>query len=283
MSARTTGGPGEKGRRLYYCADGVLVTAEIREPALFEPARCLFPHYEVPSPSGDVSFIPDVSVELSASGYVVATRDAASVICGSETDALAALEFALTRAIVASFRNYVHLHASGAVIDGQAVLAAGKSGAGKSSLALSWAVAGHPVLGDDVVFLNDERVLPFKRLFKVAPATLSTVGIDPETTPFWNPESGEAWYGPDSHAGWAEAAPVAVMTFVRYDPNASLRLTPVSTAEALNAVVHGMMDTGKRPGESFHTLVRVVKNARVFRVVFPAAVAAAEAICSLTK
>jgi len=284
MPATRVGGSGAKDRRLYYGAGGSIISAEIGVPALLRPARCLFPHYEVPSPNGDVSLPPDVSVGAGPSGYVVATRDAPSVLCGSETEALSALEFALTRAIVDSFREYVHLHASGAVINGQAVLALGRSGAGKSSLAASWLALGFPTLGDDIVFVNPAaKAVPFKRLFKVTPVVLHTLGIDPVTTLQWDPEWPEAWYAPDDGPGWAEEAPVAVIAFVSHDPNASLRLTPISTAEGLNALVHSMMDTGMRARDNFDTLVRVVEGARVFRMEFPAAVAAAEALGSLTK
>jgi hypothetical protein len=271
-------------RRLHYVAGNAFVTVEILYSALFEPARYLFPHYEVLPPGRDLSFPPDVSVWKDPKGYVVATRDAPSVSCGTETEALAALEFALTRAIVESFSDYVHLHASGAVVRGRAVLALGKSGAGKSSMAASWLSQGFPTLGDDIVFLNAAaKAVPFKRLFKVTPVVLQTLGVDPATTLQWDPEWPEAWYAPDDGPGWAEEAPVSVVAFVRYDPSVSLTTTPMSAEDGLNALVHSMMDTGKRAGDCFDTLVRVVEGARVVRVEYSSAFEAAEALCSLMK
>ena len=256
----------------------------MEDRALFELARRLFPHYEVPPPEGGGADPPEVSVEAGPQGYVVVSRDAPSVVCGTEVETLAALEFALTRAIVASFRDFVHLHASGAVSNGQAVLALGKSGAGKSSMAVSWLSQGLPTLGDDIVFLNAAaKARPCKRLFKVTPVALQTLGIDPTTTFLWDPDWPEAWYAPDDGPGWAEEAPVAVIAFVRYNPNVSLSLNPMSTTDALNTVVHSMMDTGMRAVDCFDTLVRLVEGARVLRVEYPSANEAADVLCSLTK
>ena len=205
------------------------------------------------------------------------------VAYGTVAETLAALEFSLTRAILASLGKYIHLHASGAVVNGQAVLALGRSGAGKSSLAISWLSLGYRTLGDDIVFLNSSaKALPFKRLFKAAPASLEPLGIDPATTFLWDPEWPEVWYAPDKGFGWAEEAPVAVIAVVRHDPNASLALTPVSKTEALNTLLHSTMDTGVRPRDCFDTLARLVDGARVLNVEYPSACEAAEALSVLT-
>ena len=284
MTSRQACGADTEIRRLYYAVDGTIVTAEVDRSALLEPARRLFPHYEIRPPGGDVSCPPDVSLATCPSGYVLRSNDAPSVLCASMTEALAALEHALARAIAASLRGYVHLHAAGAVLDGQAVLALGKSGAGKSSLAVSWLSRGLPALGDDIVLVNSgARAVPFKRLFKVTPLALRTLGVDPAATLLWDPDWPEAWYAPDDGPGWADEAPVAVMAFVRFEPNGPLRLTPMSTAESLNSLVHSMMDTGMRAADGFDTVVRVVEGARVFRMEYPSADQAAEALCRLTK
>ena len=143
---------------------------------------------------------------------------------------------------------------------------------------------GHPTLGDDTLMLgSDATVSPFKRLLKVNPIVLRELGIDPTDTVHWDPAWPEAWYEPQEGPGWAPAAPVAVIALARYDPNASLRLSPVSTSESLNAVVHSVMVTGMPAGADFDRLIGLVRDARVFRLEFRSAIEAAEAICSLAK
>ena len=178
----------------------------------------------------------------------------------------------------------MHLHASGAVVDGQAILALGSSGAGKSSLAVSMHAKGYPTLGDDTVFLSSTaRAVPFKRLLKVNAVVLSELGVDPTDTVFWDPAWPEVWYEPREEPGWAAEAPVAVIALASYDPNVCICLDSVSAAEALNAVVHSVMVTGIPAGEGFERLVRVVEGAKVVRLIFPSAIEAAEALCSLAQ
>jgi hypothetical protein len=143
---------------------------------------------------------------------------------------------------------------------------------------------GYPTLGDDTVMLaSDGRVSPFKRLLKVNPVVLRELGIDPTATVHWDPDWPEAWYEPQDACGWAGEAPVAVVTLARYDPNTPLRLSPISAEEALNALVHSVMTTGMPAGADFDRLLRLVRDARVFRLEFNSAFEAAEAICSLAK
>ena len=51
-------------------------------------------------------------------------------------------------------RGITCLHASGVVVDGEALALTGPSGMGKSTLAASFAAAGYPVLTDDILPLN---------------------------------------------------------------------------------------------------------------------------------
>ncbi len=283
MHGPRVGGGGEI-RRLFYAAGRNIITAEICEPALLESARCLFPHYEVSAPRGERRVSPSVSLRSSSEGYIVTAPDEPFAVCRSEMEALAVFEFALTRAFLTSFCDYVHLHASGAVIDGRAMLALGKSGAGKSSLAAAWLSQGFPTLGDDIVFLDSAaRAVPFKRLLKISHVALQGLGVDPAATVLWDPEWADVWYAPDANPGWAEAAPVAALAFLRYDPDACLRLIPMSPAEALNATIHSKMDSGRGVGDGFDTLLRVAEGARAYWVEYASAAEAAAAICALAR
>jgi hypothetical protein len=284
MSARTTGDPEKAGRRLYFSTGGRIVVTETFEPALLEPARRLFPAYEVPRPGRQRPDQVDVNLRRQSGEYVVASFDSPEVFCKTSMDAIVAFEFALCRSLAASSADRVHLHASGAVVDGQAILALGKSGAGKSSLAVAMLSRGFPTLGDDTVFLGPTaKVAPFKRLLKVNPVVLRELGIDPTSTVHWDPTWHEAWCEPREGAGWAAEAPVAIIALARHDPNLSLRLSPVPAAEALNEVVHSVMVAGMPAGEGFDRLVRLVQGAEVYRLEFQSAIEAAEVLCTMTR
>ena len=57
--------------------------------------------------------------------------------------------------LVLRLRGRVCLHASALVVNGQAVVIVGRSGAGKSTTAAALGARGYPVLADDVVALDD--------------------------------------------------------------------------------------------------------------------------------
>ncbi|HET9229423.1 MAG TPA: hypothetical protein VFR31_22275, partial [Thermoanaerobaculia bacterium] len=58
-------------------------------------------------------------------------------------------------------RGLFGVHAAGASLDGKALVLAGTSGSGKSTLSVALARAGFGFLGDDTLFLREERVLAF--------------------------------------------------------------------------------------------------------------------------
>ena len=217
-------------------------------------------------------------------GFVVASLDAPAVPCKSHMDALVAFEFALSRTLATSFLDCTHIHSSGAVVDGRAVLALGESGAGKSSLAVSLISRGHRTLGDDTVFVSPTAMaVPFKRLLKVVPAVLAEMDIDPTSTVHWDPDWPEAWYDPREGAGWAPEAPIAVLALVGYAPKSPIRVTPIPSAEALSVLIGSVLSTGLSAGDSFDTLLKVVEGAQAYRMEFPSAIEGADALVSLIR
>lgn len=67
--------------------------------------------------------------------------------------------FLLNRVITALLqqREYLVLHGSAAVVDGTAVLLAGRSGVGKTALALSLYERGYPILADEICAVKIEQ------------------------------------------------------------------------------------------------------------------------------
>lgn len=249
------------------------VTLVTDDRALAAPLRRLFPAYVR---DGASTASPHIIVRRTGPGYRVETDRRAPVTCHTKIEVMATCEFALGEALLASCPDYVHLHAAGAVVPSGAVLALGRAGAGKSSLALAWSRRGHAALGDDVVLLDAQgRAHAFCRFFKVSPALLEESGVDPTATPFWVPESVDAWYDPADGAGWADPAPVAAIVLARFQRGAPLRIRSASSAEGLNALVHSVLPLGRDRHTAFDVLARLVERAPVCEVTFGDAAAAA--------
>ncbi len=222
---------------------------------------------------------PAVTVETVAGGYSVAGDDTLPIACASRTDALVTLEHLVTGALLQACGHLTQIHASGAVVEGEAVIALGGSSAGKSSLALAWTLSGYPSLGDDVVLVDgDGMARPFPRHFKLDPELLRSYGLDPESTPFWNPTTQEAWFTPDGISGWAVPAPLGLVALCRRSAGAKLAISRLSRAAGVNALLHSLLDTGLDARSSFQRIVDALQRAAVVEVRFASSREAASAI-----
>lgn len=193
----------------------------------------------------------------------------------------------VARGLLEAASHRVHLHAAGARVGDGAVLALGTRGAGKSSLALAWSVLGLPVLGDDVVFVDDDgRARPFRRLFKVDPGRLESHGIDPDSTPAWVEGSEEAWFDPRMAGGWSDG-PVPVRAVVVLERGegftGSARLTPLGAAEALNDLLASVVWTGRSGEASLDPLLRLLDGCKAYRLSFASSARAAREVIELMK
>lgn len=265
--------------RLRVCGRDVAVA--LHDAALVEPTRELFRPYHV-MPSDGSAVAPAVRTYPSDDGIVVDWGQASQQPVRSGDDLIIALEFALTVSLLVACRDHAHLHASGAVVGDRAVLALGATGAGKSSLALSWSLAGIPVLGDDIVFVDAAgHARPFKRLFKVIPATLTERGIRLDRTPFWSPDSAEAWFDPAEGGGWASSASVGLLAFVRHQPDGDTVVRAADRASALRGLLESLLPDGLSAEKSFDRLVDISKRARAYHVSYGSATDAGRVLAEL--
>jgi hypothetical protein len=217
-------------------------------------------------------------VRLGGRFHVLASGRA-PVACADHASLVAHAEFVLTELLLEQAGHLAHLHASGAALNGHAVLALGPSGAGKSSLALAWHRLGLPVYGDDVVLVDqDGRARAFPRLFKVEPLVVTDLGIELGATPYHGLGPGPAWFDPAVGAGWADPAAVAVLAFARYEAGAGVRTRDLRRSEALRLVLPALMQSGLTAADAFDRLVRMVRGARAVEVRFGSAAAAAAAL-----
>lgn len=191
--------------------------------------------------------------------------------CASRGEAVSAVELTVTRSLLAQDQGNVHLHAAGSIgPDGRAVLALGPSGSGKSTLAYCWARAHRRVLGDDIVAIDAEgRAHPFPRPMKVDARHLVAAGESPGRTVGWDPWATDVWVTPDRWAGWADpGAEVGVVASIRYEAEAEPRLTPVTVAENLRALLDSCHPTGLQGEESFRRLAVLAERSLACRLAY---------------
>ncbi|NJD19613.1 MAG: hypothetical protein FIA95_10080 [Gemmatimonadetes bacterium] len=211
---------------------------------------------------------PDLRIREDGPDLVVAAGSE-ETRCTSPTDALSAVELAITRHLLAAERSHCHLHAAAALVpDGGAVLALGPSGSGKSTLAYAWHRLGRPVLGDDVVAVDHLGLAhAFPRPLKVDAVRLREAGEAPERTVAWDPAASDVWVDPGRGAGWAHGgAPVRLVAEIRYVGGTSLRVEALSAAGALRVLLDSLHRTGTSRSDSLDRLIRVAEGSVACRL-----------------
>ncbi len=246
---------------------------------LFAPLRA-----EAPAKAERVDHEPSLEVERVGGSYRLLER-ARDGRVRTRTfrrlpSLLAAVEFALVRRLLADRRAETHLHASGTVVDGRALLAVGRSGAGKSSLALAWSRAGHPLLADDVILVDEGGgVRGIPRLVKVPRRALRAHGLAADTTVAPDPRSSELWWDPARGGGWARDRyrPVVVAR-VSFERRGATRVDPLPAAAGLRALLDHVMEAGLKPEESVDRLALIAESTTFVSVRFGCAREAAAAL-----
>ncbi len=139
------------------------------------------------------------------------------------------LELHLADRLALGSRPDLLLHAGGVVFGERAVLIAGPSGSGKSSITTALATLGFPVLGDDTVIVDGAgQVRPFKRLHKIHEGARAQLNLDPLKGPLESLFGCAYFYHPsDLGATWAGPSPIGHVVFASRGAAAPLRtLTP---------------------------------------------------------
>ena len=269
-------------KKVRFSVDGAVVEVEIDDPAEAERVAALFPTYVVELEETEPQAL--ISVQTDADGGTVRSGDLVER-CESRTDLLSAIEFAANLALLGTQAGYVHLHASGAVVNGGAVIAVGPSDSGKSNTAMEWHRAGYPLLGDDAILLGDDgRVHCFARLMKLDFDRAGAYGIDVEQTLGFDPTVPEIWYDPCDGAGWATGvAPLRAVAWVRWKAGSGLSVGRLQPAEGLNRLLSDLLDTGLAAAEAVPTLARAASDVELLEVEFESAQEVAAVLARVTS
>ena len=287
--------------RVRFSFEGALTEVLVADPALASEVASVFPGSRVeaePFPGGSAEVGEAETVGLlqggvgprgsgmrvtaGEDGYDFSSRDGRATF-SSVPDLLAAVEFAVIMELLALDDQTTHLHAAGAVTPNGAVLVSGLSGAGKSSLAFAWSLAGYPLLGDDVVRVDETGLSrSFPRLLKVAPGLVVEHGLALEDTPAWQQGSDEAWYDPASAGGWAVGGcRVAVVARIQYGAHDGMDVREEDSGRGLRLLLDAVQTTGIRREQSLDRMITLVEGARVFDVRFGSSHRAAHELVEL--
>ena len=216
-------------------------------------------------------------------GWSVETEGARHIPVLTLNQALEAIEYLVSVRLLSLSARTPQLHAAGAVASGDAILALGDAGAGKTSVAVCWSRRGHRVLGDDVVLLDEQGfAMPFKRLFRVSREMLPRLGVEPDPAFPLSADEDHARYDPGSDAAWAaQPAPIRVVALIRHQPDADVHFKELAKPEALTLLTSSLMPTGAPATDCFEQLASIAAAARAIELTFGSADEAAAALTDL--
>lgn len=167
-------------------------------------------------------------------GWIAVAGDTVEAVHETLWGVTDALRYGMLELCEARLQTFVTLHAAAVARDGELILLAGESGAGKTTLTLALLDAGWTYLSDDLapVSVTTGLVHPFPKPLGVkdAPAwervrdAFGSVALPPPTGSFLLPAT--RW------GVASEPLPVSALLFPKYGPDAALEVEPLSAARA---------------------------------------------------
>jgi hypothetical protein len=251
--------------KVCFALENAVVEIGLSDRDLATGVAKLFPEARLDDPSEDM---PDrLEVGSNDEGFYFRIEDAVTVF-DSVPDLMAAVEFAIANELLEQHGSFTHMHAAGAWTPHGAVIVTGAAGAGKSSCALAWSMAGLPLFGDDLIRVDSAGLVAvFPRLMKVHPDRLAEFGFAAADTLFWDADHGEAWFDPEEEGGWVDQkSRAAIVAQIEYDGGDNVRLTEVDEAEGLRILLDSVQSAGLPKETSVDGLIKLLRGTRVLRV-----------------
>lgn len=267
--------------RLRFGWAGRRVVVEVADPDLAADVAVLFAPLRVEDDGPDGGG-PALRVTTDADGYRLRLdpTEPTERVFQDLPDLMSALEHALAVRLLEARRTETHLHAAAAVLEGRTVVAVGASGRGKSSLTLAWSLAGHPIVSDDTILVDEAgRVSGLPRLVKVDRRQLRIHGLAVTETVAPQGSNPEVWWDPSRSGGWAADPRLpALVAHVQFVRGRAMHLTRLSDVETLRILLDNVLPGGLRPEESVDRFLEIVRSARLVELTFGSAREAASVL-----
>ncbi len=171
---------------------------------------------------------------------------------------------------LAEHEGWLRLHAATVDLHGRRILLAGRSGAGKTTLAAALLADGWDVRGDEAVFVRDGIALPLARRLHVRPATFDLLPAlrrvpDPVVLPYRPP----LWtLDPAALRGPFDLRPAPVSHIVLLDPvhHGPCELSAAPSGDVLGSLAAEALPYSRHTGPAVRQLAAVLREARCHRL-----------------
>lgn len=172
-------------------------------------------------------------------------------------------------------RRTTVLHAAGVAVDGRAALLPGRSGAGKTTLAVCLLACGADYLSDEAVALapDGSSVAGYPKALSLERGTQALFpSLAPDVDPAVAHAVGDDWQVPPDRVGdgavVASAQP-AVLVAPRYDPRVDgAALEPVSRAAMVRSMATNAFHIGDHPARDLATLGATARATSTFTLAY---------------
>lgn len=232
-------------------------------PAISSTVKWIFRDNLTGEPSARACTI-DVSVQDDGL-FSLSSRNAETVSDLTEGDLFTFVMEAVVRDLVTDLASAVALHAGAVAWGDKAILLAGESGAGKSSLTSWFSARGFDYLTDEVVLLTDDtaKLLGFPRALVLKPGAAERVAEFPNFRNEITLAAGEhTLMRPQSATrSPTEKSQCGLIIFPEFKRGSDLKIHSLSSAETLARLVGCNLNARNLPDGGFRAIAQLARKA----------------------
>lgn len=177
---------------------------------------------------------------------------------------------AVVRGLVTNLNSAVALHAGAVAWNGRAILVAGGTGVGKSSLVAWFTDREFEYLTDEIAFLigDGSKLLGFPRALVLKPGSLELVKAFGAFQGAATVPAGSHTLLAPSHLGSAVSAPIepGLIVFPQFTSGSDLRIYSMSAAEAATQLVTCNLNARNLPDGGFAAISQLARSAPAIRL-----------------
>jgi hypothetical protein len=188
---------------------------------------------------------------------------------------------AISRLVAISERGLI-LHSAALMHEGRAVILSGKSGSGKSSLAVALTADGLQYLTDEVIEISLDgkqiHTLPRSIFLKSGAAFIWKNLAEPDSTRLLRFADDAAWVDPQLfHPNLpASSATPRLLIFPHYDPSSALQFQKLTAAETLFRLLQNITNARNLPRHGLDGATCLAQNVTAYTLTYPNSESASE-------